>query len=97
MNDLIAASKQMLEALKHAAEEVPCFDNDDLIGRAIAAGSTAIEQTKSDTEFPLATEADKKLGWKLNYRWLEKVSNATAGRPSMETVEDILLKARSIK
>jgi len=98
MNELIAAAQQARNALSEAcggrcnSEYNPCWYYEAAIRL-----EAAIEQAKSDTEFPLATEADKKLGWKLNYRWLEKVSNAIAGRPSMETVEDILLKARSIK
>ena len=90
----IAAVKQARDALREACggrcnrEFNPCWYYEV---------ADRLNDILEQPEFPLATEADKKLGWRLNYRWLEKISNSTSGRPAMETVEEVLLKARSIK
>ena len=43
--------------------------------------------------WPKAKLAEQIIGWTLDYKFLESLSDAADGRPSMETVESVLLLA----
>jgi hypothetical protein len=43
--------------------------------------------------WPKATPEEQIIGWTLNYKFLESLSDTADGRPSMETVESVLLLA----
>jgi hypothetical protein len=54
---------------------------------------TVAQPAQKPVAWPKATPEEQILGWTLDYKFLESLSDTADGRPSMETVESVLLLA----
>jgi hypothetical protein len=54
------------------------------------------ESEAPEYQLPLATDDEKIAGWTLSYKFLEILSDTIDYRPSLETVESILLNAKQV-
>jgi hypothetical protein len=54
---------------------------------------TVAQPAQEPVAWPKATPKEQIIGWTLDYKFLESLSDTADGRPSMETVESVLLLA----
>jgi hypothetical protein len=61
--------------------------------KVLEAMQWMLKPAQEPVAWPKATPEEQIIGWTLDYKFLESLSDTADGRPSMETVESVLLLA----